>query len=433
MRRYLKRRLLAQLQILNEAQQDAWDLLRSGNSAYAVWLECQNVAIETGTAIEESEGEGTKAVAYLEEYCELLYQMVSAEGNGQSVKNEKQLFRKIENKLKLAEQSLKKDIEERMEVVFLPYKASMWDSLESVWMAADADAACDAYVIPIPYYDKNTDGTFGCRHYEAHLYPSNVPVTSYEEYSLEKHHPDRIFIHNPYDQYNKLTSIDPAFYAKKLKQYTDELIYIPYFVSGDSVPESFCVLPGTMYADKVILENEQVKKIYVQEYEKMIGAGSARGKFLALGSPKYDRLAAMTKENIEIPQDWQDKINGKKVILYNITLSALGRPEKMLDKIENVLRVFKEQSEVVLLWRPHPLYHQSLCSLNPVFAERYLKIVETYKEENYGIFDDTTDLERAIVISDAYYGDGGSVPMLYKMTGKPMMYQNIDISYEGEG
>ena len=42
-----------------------------------------------------------------------------------------------------------------MEAIFLPYKASMWDSLESVWKAADADPECDAYVIPIPYYDKN--------------------------------------------------------------------------------------------------------------------------------------------------------------------------------------------------------------------------------------------------------------------------------------
>ena len=27
--------------------------------------------------------------------------------------------------------------------------------LESVWQAADSDPYCDAYVIPIPYYDKN--------------------------------------------------------------------------------------------------------------------------------------------------------------------------------------------------------------------------------------------------------------------------------------
>ena len=28
-------------------------------------------------------------------------------------------------------------------VVFMPYKASMWDSLESIWMAADKDERCE--------------------------------------------------------------------------------------------------------------------------------------------------------------------------------------------------------------------------------------------------------------------------------------------------
>lgn len=57
------------------------------------------------------------------------------------------------------------------EVVFLPYKASMWDSLESVWRKYDADPEWRAKVVPIPYYDKNADGSFGEYHYEGNEYP----------------------------------------------------------------------------------------------------------------------------------------------------------------------------------------------------------------------------------------------------------------------
>ena len=78
----------------------------------------------------------------------------------------------------------------------------MWDSLESVWKAADADPECEAYVIPIPYYDKNPDGTFRDFHYEGDLYPDYVPVTDYKNYDFESHRPDAIFIHNPYDEAN---------------------------------------------------------------------------------------------------------------------------------------------------------------------------------------------------------------------------------------
>lgn len=107
-----------------------------------------------------------------------------------------------------------KDMPERVEAVFLPYKASMWDSLESVWVAADEDESCDAYVIPIPYYDKNPDGSFKEMHYEAEEYPGYVPVTHYDEYDFQKHHPDMIFIHNPYDEYNHVTSVHPFLFTK---------------------------------------------------------------------------------------------------------------------------------------------------------------------------------------------------------------------------
>ena len=68
-------------------------------------------------------------------------------------------MKNIRNLLKEIKNSILYDINDsKKEVVFLPYKASMWDSLESVWKAADEDPECDAYVIPIPYYDKNPDG-----------------------------------------------------------------------------------------------------------------------------------------------------------------------------------------------------------------------------------------------------------------------------------
>ena len=99
----------------------------------------------------------------------------------------------------------------------------------------------------------------------------------------------------------------------------------------------------------------------------------------------------------------------------------------MLDKIKNVLQVFREQEGVVLLWRPHPLLRNTLQSMRNEYVLEYDDIVERYKKEGWGIFDDSEDLYRAIVVSDAYYGDGSSVVELYKHTGKPMMIQNMDV------
>ena len=74
------------------------------------------------------------------------------------------------------EHSVRNEIPVRLEAVFLPYKASMWESFKSVWKAAVADPRCDAFVVPIPYFDKNLDGSLRDMHYEGSQYPKNVPA-----------------------------------------------------------------------------------------------------------------------------------------------------------------------------------------------------------------------------------------------------------------
>ena len=100
----------------------------------------------------------------------------------------------------------------------------------------------------------------------------------------------------------------------------------------------------------------------------------------------------------------------------------------MIDKISDVLRIFKEnKDEVALWWRPHPLIAATIDSMVPSLAEQYRKIVADYKSEGWGIYDDTADMDRALVVSDAYYGDGSSMVQLYKELGKPIMLQNVDV------
>ena len=125
--------------------------------------QCQESAIDLGETIEEIEGEGFVTVSFLENYCEVVYQCYALVNQMQGI-NAGKVYKNLKKALIPVENSVKNDINVRREVVFLPYKASMWDSLESVWKAADEDPTCDAYVIPIPYFDKNPDGSFRKMH-----------------------------------------------------------------------------------------------------------------------------------------------------------------------------------------------------------------------------------------------------------------------------
>ena len=182
MRKYLKTDLceiIEQLSNVNET------LLTKGKNVsqeqvQGILTDCQQGAVDVGGKIEEVEGEGTEAVHLLEEYCEKIYLLCvnwsDEKIREKELKNVRVLLNKVRN-------SILYDIKDsKKEVVFLPYKASMWDSLESVWKAADEYPECEAYVIPIPYYDKNPDGSFKEMHYEGDLYPKYVPITHWQEY-----------------------------------------------------------------------------------------------------------------------------------------------------------------------------------------------------------------------------------------------------------
>lgn len=412
--------------------------------------DCQDSAISMGEQIEKLYGEGTASVGILEQYCENLYLLTVSM---QDVTKKRELYNTLNKQLKKLRSVMNSELLDRLEVVFFPYKASMWDSLESVYLAAKEDENCDAYCVPIPYFDRNEDGSLGQMHYEGNEYPDNIEVTDWQIYDLAERRPDVIYIHNPYDEWNLVTCVHPNYFAKNLKKYTDKLVYIPYFVLNEIEPDNqaaiddmkhFVWTPGVIYADRVILQSDKMKQIYVNEFIKAAKESGFSGdfvnrkkleeKFLGTGSPKFDRVENTRKEDLEIPEKWMQIIQKpdgslKKVILYNNSLSALLQEgKKMIAKMQNIFCVFKEhKDEIALLWRPHPLIQTTISSMRPELWEEYKELVNQYQEEGWGIYDDTPELDRAIVLSDAYYGNRSSVVQLCIKREMPIMIQNVNV------
>lgn len=443
MRKHQQKQLLELMETIHEANNLIKKYIDNKNYEGAIKLlrDCQEAAVSIGNTIEKLEGEGVATVTHLEKLCDILYQVgLLLEENPDGLR----AFKQIMNQVKVIEDSILNDIKaDQLEVVFLPYKASMWDSMESVWLAAKDDPQCDAYVIPIPYYDVNTDNSLGRMNYEGNQFPDYVPITDWSKYSIQERHPDAIYIHNPYDETNYVTRVHPSYFSKTLKSYTEMLVYIPYFVVSNHMPEDFCLFPGSIYADKVIVQSEEVKNTYIKvfdEFEKKnnrIGLlGNYKDKFLALGSPKFDKVIKSRREDYQLPQDWANLIEQsdggrKKVIFYNTSINGILKGnEQYIKKLNYVLNNFKERDDVVLLWRPHPLSVTTYQRMRPTLLQAYLYIIEKYKQEGWGIYDDTSDMNRAIAISDAYYGDWSSLVALYQCTGKPIMIQNVEVLSE---
>lgn len=327
-------------------------------------------------------------------------------------------------------QLLRGEKEIKKEIVFLPYKASMWDSLESVWRAFDDDKEqCNAYVVPIPYCDLNQDRTVKEWHCERELFPQYVPTLDWQSVDLEVMHPDVIFIHNPYDNYNSATSVDSNYYSLNLKKYTDLLVYVPYFVVGGRWPEVQINLSVYNHMDYMVVQrdNMQIAPMRFSEIkegeEPYLDDFVSKEKILALGSPKIDRIYYCEK-NPEVPKRWLEYIGNRKVIFYNTSISGiLQQGKRFIKKMRYIFDVFSRRKDVVLLWRPHPLIESCLNSMQPDLLEDYQELKKRFINDNIGILDETPDLDMTMAISDAYLGESSSsVVSLFGYAGKPIFF-----------
>lgn len=425
MRKAQKKQIEDLLALLEQAHNEVKRFVENKNFDEAMELlgQCQDSAVQVGELIEQTEGENAPTIAKLEEYCETLYEIHEELSSDTAVASAK-LYKKLRKSLIQVENSVKNDIKIRLEMVFLPYKASMWDSLESIWLAADADPDCDAYVVPIPYYDKKQDGSFGAFHYEGDRFPDYVPVTHYDAYDLKKREPDAVFIHNPYDQYNRVTSVDPRFYSFELKKSTECLVYVPYFSTSGGMSEGQASCMAYYFADYIIVQAEKFRKFYDPQLPQE--------KLVPLGSPKFDKVIRLCQNPPEPPEEWKEKMAGKKVYFYNTSINGmLADTEAFLKKMEYVFRCFAKCENACLLWRPHPLLESTFDSMRTQYKPVYEKLKRYFFESGLGIYDDTPEIEPTIALCDAYIGDEAtSVTSLFGAAAKPIFILNNRIDSE---
>jgi hypothetical protein len=359
--------------------------------------------IQLGEIIENSEGEGYPGIHDMEIYCEYVY-LIS-----QNINQTEQCIKLLDNLNEIFDR-IKARIQEikvKVEVVFFPYNAAMWDCLESIWIAADGDPNVEAFVIPIPYYEKKSDGQNISEKYDGDRFPPYVPIVDYRTYHLEEHQPDIAYIHNPFDKFNLVTQVHPDYYSKELKKYVSKLVYVPYFITYDSVFVTHRDLPAYYYVDYIVVQNEKM----IDSFAPTI----SREKFITVGNPIADRIINLDRNKPEIPEAWKSMLpNGKdfgfkKVIMYNTSLSMLMKErENFLDKIEYVLNAFHEINDVIMIWRPHPLMHSTLQTLGSKIYQRYLDIEHMFIHEKIGILDKTPDVGIAVALCDAYIGEEAS-------------------------
>ena len=260
------------LTLLNSMHKNLGVLFRNGSDSdiTAVLQACQNSAVSLGTLLESRYGTPAKeTVTILEAYCEDVYNL-SLDMTAEKIKAMDGRINRIRLSLAHLWDNRRKNI------LFLPCKAAWWGTMKPVFEAALADERNAVNIIPIPHFYVDFLGNSS----EAHINATdfiNIPeisdhLTNFEDYGLEKKHPDVIVIQVPYDGYSNAFSVPEILYSENLLRYTDELVYVPCF--DTLIPDSdddkiiaalefFIEQPALVYADRIILKHERIKEIYL--------------------------------------------------------------------------------------------------------------------------------------------------------------------------
>lgn len=310
----------------------------------------------------------------------------------------------------------------KLNVVFLPYKASMWDSLATVYEAAVKDENCVARVVPIPYYQLSQNEAIPT--YEGERFPAHVPITHYNEYNLEEEEPDIIFIHNIYDDYNTITRVHEHFFTSNLKRFTDMLVYVPYHVStfiqkGGDGDRSYN-LPSVVNVDKIVVLGQYIKEAAIRD-------GVPEEKLLALGSPKLDVMSKVINKELSYPDEWNERIEGKTVYLLNTGCLYFGEnPLAKLERLTDLLHFPRYIENSVVIWRPHPLTKICIQKYTPFLMEYYIDLTErripSGSVYNHVIFDQTDDYMPALQAADVLISYDGSLLRSFLLTEKKVLF-----------
>lgn len=402
MQKVVRRQLVELLDTVQEGI--SYAITQQDDSKKYVLADCRQALNQIARAIAES---GADSQKFYQETLQAVQESL-AEGVGPAQ------GRETVQRLRLVQSRLRGE-PVQTEVVFLPYKFSMWDCMESVWQATSEDPSCDCCVIPIPYYDRNSDHSLGAKHYEGTLFPQYIQAIDYRAYDFALRQPDIIYIHNPYDEGNLVTSVDPAFYSYELKKHTNCLVYIPYYTSGyiASLKLGSGLFSALRYVDYAIVQSEEMKRYFVD-----LGLNNKR--ILALGNPKFD--AVIRHKNDSLPFGWNEKLQNKTVFLFNTSLSdLLSHNERWIPWLYSMLTNILKNKNCAVIWRPHPLMEATLSSMRPGQLQLYQEMKQRLCEADNLIYDEQGDVYPAFHASHALISDYSSLMWQYGVSGKPIL------------
>ena len=405
--------------------------------------ELQNNIVSFGTLTESIKGEDCNTVKLLEQYLEVIYKVAKyVQKFDESINYEESAESKyaecdeeVKDTFASISEAIDSEIVNRRSVLFLPVKAKHFGSMRMAYEMEAATPDTDVYVMPLPYYYKEYDGSFKDEmHIDTEEFiKANIPVTDYSRFDLSLLCPEKIYINSAYDEYNMAVSVDTRFYARIVKKYTEKLIYIPYFKLMEfdraNYPcwynmQYYCTVPGVVMADKVYVQSENTRKVYIDKLNEWAGDE----KYTDIWEQKIDVYDESCEEHSE---DELRDAGSKKTIVWFVSAGSLAEfGDKYIEKAYRNLDVFalsKDKLKVLLI--SEPFLDEMIKTYSDELYKKWTGFIDEFNRSGIGeVVSQVEDQSvEALLNANAYYGDPSYICKDFIAMKKPVMLQNVEV------
>ena len=241
----------------------------------------QNVTMQLEKLLVQNYADASMTMSgLLEEFYQKLFALFQAI-QGHDVNQQAQLVQDAQLIVQQVQKEIEEEIINPVEVLFLPFKACGWENLQPLYDYFRKQPGVRTYVMPIPWYRRNAVYDFPDNPvYEGKEISEKVETIPLSDMFLPVHTPDIVITQNAYDQYGIGFTVSPEYYSEKLLQYAGEVVYTPWFVIDDVLPEhqgawsvaySYIDMPGVVKADKILVSSYSMRYSYIEHLTEFAG------------------------------------------------------------------------------------------------------------------------------------------------------------------
>lgn len=435
-------------------------------------VEMQQLAIEMGNLVENVKGKEEESISYIEDYCELLYELYqimqqemnhSAEADVGNASKEEQLrqrketcYHNVQECLRQLNQSVTEKILDTTNVVIVTVYEREIDAVKALvemlyQHAGIENKVFSIQVIVLNYYAKDYDGRLLEHWSDVEEFSDQCEVLRQEQMPIEQLlflHPDIIISTNGYDQWNENVSVHPSYYSTNLRKCTDCLVYYDTLGGSDFSREDKKSLhnlqyrlwcPGVMEADYIVAPSNVLHDRFVEKLiEASLNGVNENDETLSekrdLLTHYWERIVLSKEDCFEGKENSSNKekaahihqnslvTKANRYLLYCISVSSLvERGEKALEKIKQNFAVLQSNDRIEffvitfpeITWKIESLCPKVIQSMHAIFEEYSIRFVHS------------SDIN--VSEMDAYYGDGSPYILKFQSLGKPIMIQNYEV------